>query len=337
LYLKEATTINDNTAITTVKPVSFDIPPLPYMMNKLVAISSVLLLAVSSATAFQNAQPFRAPASPVSKGSFSPSSIVEKWTKSGKKASPPMFMQYPVNNGNANVQVAEKKREALSVQIHNLETALEEQKESVPVAHHQSNGFVQERTNLQGELEHLNEQYQLAIQELQSTRDSERLRLNLVETEARKKVRAARSEGREVSERVRVDLTKRLSKKDQEIKEARESLARKEDLIEQWSAERGNIKMLVHQAWALVRNRSARRADRLKMKAAANSARNQQVLTSEWSSTRESAKVLVQHSGRLIKSFLTVLLLFTPFMGARILVSFGFLFGRFGGKGKKSK
>lgn len=236
--------------------------------------------------------------------------------------------------GVGSVILADQKQEALSKQIANLEIAMVEQKEGVPVDVQKKPDFRQERQELEGELYQLQAQFESARQELDAAREHEAQSVSAVETEARRKVRIARSEGREVSERVRIDMTKRLSTKEQEIKLAKASLAEKSVLIDQWSAERVSIKMLLVQAWNIVKSRSNVRKEKMKKKAAEDSARNKAAINSEWSTTRESAKILTVNMFRLITSFAKALLYCVPFWGAKALVTSGFVLDLFGGKKK---
>jgi hypothetical protein len=231
--------------------------------------------------------------------------------------------------------------ESLSKQIANLEIAMEEQKEAmaeqkegVPVDVQNNQVFIQGQQELEGKLSLLQAQFETALIELEGARDHESQMVNAVEIEARKKIRQARTEGRGVSERVRVEMTQRLSTKDQEIKLAKISLAQKEDLIEQWSAERVSIKMLLGQAWNIVKSRSNTRKERFNKKAAETSARNRAAIDSEWSTTRDSAKIMTIHLARLVTSFLKAALYCTPFLGAKILVTWGFVLDKVGGKKK---
>jgi hypothetical protein len=279
------------------------------------------LSAVPTSEAFQSAQPIRTPVS-------SSQARLQRQTQT-----PPLTMFNTHHlEGAGSVLVADQKQEALSKQIANLEIAMEEQKEGVSVDVQKKPEFIQGQQELEGKLSQLQTQFESALKELEGAREHESQRVNAVETEARLKIRQARSEGRGVSERVRIDMTQRLSTKDQEIKLARISLAQKEDLIEQWSAERVSIKMLLAQAWNIVKSRSNVRKERLKKKAAEDSARNKAAINSEWSTTRESAKILTMHLARLITSFVKTALYCTPFLGAKVLVASGFVLDKFGGK-----
>jgi hypothetical protein len=302
-----------------------------YLLFLSLCYGVMALSAVPSSEAFQNAQPMRR--TPV----FSPFSM----DSSSQARRQRQTQTLPLNlfnthhlEGVGSVILADQKQEALSKQIANLEIAMEEQKEGVPVDVQKKEDFRQERQGLETELSLLQAQFETARQELEAAREHEAQTVNAVETEARRKIRKARSEGREVSERVRIDMTKRLSTKEQEIKQAKASLAQKEDIIEQWSAERVSIKRLMGQAWNIVKSRSNVRKERMKKKAAEDSARNKAAISSEWSTTRESAKILTMHLARLITSFVKALLYCTPFLGAKVLVASGAVLDLFGGKKK---
>jgi hypothetical protein len=290
------------------------------------------LSTIPSSEAFQSAQPMRAPVSSSSTSSQAPRRQLERQRQT---LLPPLTLFNTHHlEGVGSVLLADQKQEALSKQIANLEVAMEEQKEGVPVDVQTKPDFKQERQELEGELFHLQAQFESARQELDAAREHEAQSVSAVETEARRKIRIARSEGREVSERVRIDMTKRLSTKEQEIKLAKASLAEKEDLIDQWSAERVSIKMLIVQAWNIVKSRSNVRKEKMKKKAAEDSARNKAVINSEWSTTRESAKIMVINMARLITSFVKALLYCGPFWGAKALVASGVVLDLFGGKKK---
>jgi hypothetical protein len=301
-------------------------------MTYVVFLSLVMALsAVPSSEAFQSAQPLRTPVS-----SSSSSQAPRRQLEFQRQTLLPPLTLFNTHHleGIGSVILADQKQEALSKQIANLEIAMVEQKEGVPVEVQKKSDFKQERQELEGELFQLKAQFESARQELNSAREHEAQSVSRVETEARRKIRVARSEGREVSERVRVDMTKRLSTKEQEIKVAKASLAEMTDTIDQWSAERVSIKMLMVQAWNIVKKRSGAQKDKMKKKAAADSARNRAAINSEWSTTRESAKLLVINMVRLITSFAKALLYCTPFWGAQALVASGAFLDLFAGKKK---
>lgn len=286
------------------------------------------LSAVPSSEAFQSAQPMRTP--------FSSSPQARRQLQFQRQTMLPPLSLFNTHHleGVGSVILADQKQEALSKQIANLEIAMEEQKEGVPVDVQKKPDFKQERQGLESELARLQAQFESARQELETAREHEAQSVSAVETEARRKIRAARSEGREISERVRIDMTKRLSTKEQEIKLAKAALAEKEKTIDQWSAERVSIKKLMGQAWNIVKSRSNERKEKMKKKAAEDSARNKAAINSEWSTTRESAKLLAINMVRLITSFLKALLYCTPFFGAKLLVASGAVLDLFGGKRK---
>jgi hypothetical protein len=285
----------------------------------------LVLSAVPSAEAFQNAQPMRTPATSSSGSRFVPFSVDSPSQRQRQTQMPPPLEALGTHHleGVGSVSLADRKQEALSKQIASLEIAMEEQKEGVPVQLQNKQDFIQERQELEGKLSHFQAQFETAIQELEAAKDRERESVSKVDSEARRKIRQARSEGREVSERVRIDMTKRLSTKDQEIKQTRASLAQKEDLIEQWSGERGSIKSLLNQAWSIVKSRRDAKKEVRRKKKAAVSARNKAAISSEWSTTTESARILTTHLVRLLTSFFRVALYCTPFLGSKLVVTSG--------------
>jgi hypothetical protein len=298
-----------------------------YLLFVSLCYGVMALSAVPSSEAFQSAQPMR---SPVSSCSSQAPRRQQRITQT-----PPLTLFNTHHlEGVGSVLLADQKQEALSKQIANLEIAMVEQKEGVPVDVQKKPDFRQERQELEGELFQLQAQFESARQELDAAREHEAQSVSAVETEARRKIRIARSEGREVSERVRIDMTKRLSTKEQEIKLAKASLAEKSYLIDQWSAERVSIKMLMVQAWNIVKNRSNVQKEKMKKKAAEDSARNKAAIKSEWSTTQESAKILTVNMFRLITSFVKALLYCAPFWGAEALVASGVVLDLFGGKKK---
>lgn len=289
------------------------------------------LSTVPSSEAFQSAQPMRTQVS----SSYSSQAPRRQLERQRIAQTPPLTLFNTHHlEGVGSVLLADQKQEALSKQIANLEIAMVEQKEGVPVDVQKKPDFRQERKELEGELFQLQAQFESARQELDAAREREAQSVSAVETEARRKIRIARSEGREVSERVRIDMTKRLSTKEQEIKLAKASLAEKSYLIDQWSAERVSIKMLMVQAWNIVKSRFNVQKEKLKKKAAEESARNKAAINSEWSTTRESAKILTVNMFRLITSFVKALLYCAPFWGAKALVASGVVLDLFGGKKK---
>jgi len=234
--------------------------------------------------------------------------------------------------------VIEEQKVALSQQIADLESTLEEQAANFPVDsdHPNQQEYKAELMALEDELMHLQQQFTKATHALEEAKEQERERLYKVQVEASEKVRKARSEGREVSEKVRIDLTKRLSQKERELLEKKMRLAESEKTIDQWSNERASIKGLTGQAWQLVRRRWSARGDRLKAKAAVTSARNRDAFSEEWKATRDGAVSLARGTGKMIKSCVRITLLLTPFVGSKVLVASGSFYGRIGGKaGKK--
>jgi hypothetical protein len=291
---------------------------------------ALVALSVTS-EAFQSAQPIR---SPVSSSSLSVYPVVRKMNivdavpvANGVKVN----AVHGANGAKVNaVHVANGRQEVLSKQIASLEIALQEQNEGVPVEVQQNSNFKQETTEMEGKLAYLQEQFERAIQEVEAARDHERASVSAVQTEARKKMMQARSEGRAVSERVRIDMTSRLSTKDQEIKQAKISLAQKESLIQEWSAERVSVKGLLSQAVNVMKSRSHARGVIKKQKAHARGvikkqksaerrALKKEKMSSEWSASRESSKILSAHLGQLIKSSVKMFVLLIPFVGASIL------------------
>jgi hypothetical protein len=310
-----------------------------YMLFLSLCYGVMMLSAVPSTEAFQNAQPMRNTPVSSSSGSrivpFSVDSPSEaRRQRQRQTQTPPPLTAFNTHHleGVGSVSLADRKQEALSKQIASLEIAMEEQKEGVPVLLQNKQDFIQERQELEGKLSHFQAQFETALQELELAREHERQTVNDVSTEARRKIRQARSEGREVSERVRIDMTKRLSTKDQEIKQTKISLAQKEVLLEQWQGERGSIKMLLNQAWSIVKSRRDARKDVRRKKAAEVSARNKAAISSEWSTTTESARILATHMGRLLTSFLKVALFCTPFLGSKVVVASGAVLDKVGGK-----
>jgi hypothetical protein len=285
------------------------------------------LSAVPSSEAFQSAQPMRTPVSSTS------SSRALQRQRQTLLVPLTLFNTHHLE-GVGSVLLADQKQEALSKQIANLEIAMVEQTEGVPVEVLSRPDFRQEQQQLQGELYQLQAQFESARQELDAAREREVQSVNAVETEARRKIRIARSEGREVSERVRIDMTKRLSTKEQEIKLAKASLAEKSYLIDQWSAERVSIKMLMVQAWNIFKSRLNSHTERMKNNAAEDSARNKAAINYEWAITRESAKILTVNMVRMITSFVKAVMYCFPFWGAKTLVASGVVVDLFGGKKK---
>jgi hypothetical protein len=294
------------------------------------------VMALTSSEAFQSAQPMRIPVSSTSSSSSSSSQAPRRQLERQRLTQTPPLTLFNTHHleGIGSVILADQKQEALSKQIANLEIAMVEQKEGVPVDVQKKPDFRQERQELEGELFRLQAQFESARQELDSAREHEAQSVSAVETEARRKIRIARSEGREVSERVRVDMTKRLSTKEQEIKLAKASLAEKSYLLDKWSAERVSIKMLMVQAWNILKSRSNVQKEKMKKKAAEDSARNKAAINSEWSTTRESAKILSVNMFRLITSFVKAILYCAPFWGSSALVASGAVLDLFGGKKK---
>jgi hypothetical protein len=227
----------------------------------------------------------------------------------------------------ANTAVVQE-RDSLAQQVANLQTTLRGQE---TVTNDQSQNvqmYLDQRLKLEAELTQVRQESQQALQTLEAAyaRDKKanaenqaavEKRFYSFDNEARMKVRQAQSEGRQESERVRIDLTNRLVEKDKEILQAKITLSDREDLIMKWSSERASARSMALHAVQLVQMRIVSRISRFKNRvqqgAAERSARSRSNIVGEWRAALESTGILARETGKVIKSGSKVLFLFTPF------------------------
>jgi hypothetical protein len=220
-----------------------------------------------------------------------------------------------------------QEKDALSQQIANLQTTLRNQEKGTADQSQKVQMYLDQRVELEAQLKQFQRESQQALQTLEAAYVREQKanadnqatavqRLSVVETEARRKLWEARSGGREVSERVRIDLTSRLVRKEKEILEAKITLSDREDLITKWSAERASARTMALHAVQLVKMRIVSRISRFKNRvqqgAVDRSSQSRQNILSEWRAAWESAHILARETGKVLMSGSMVLLLFTP-------------------------
>ena len=238
-------------------------------------------------------------------------------------------------------QNADQAKDALFQQISNLQLVLHDQEELTRKESLKAQEYKDEGIALQADLSQLQRETQVALQTLeaavaheQKIRNDERAsaaqRYYSLQEEKSRRVREARSDGRQTSERVRIDLTKRLVEKENVILENRIELSEKNVLIAKWSAERASALTMFLQSLHLVRDRIVairnrvftsivarlgRFKNNVHQKAVAASSRNQQIIMNELANIRESAQSMARDTGTVLVSGSKVALLVAPVAG----------------------
>jgi hypothetical protein len=227
---------------------------------------------------------------------------------------------------NANTALV-KEKDALSQQVANLQTVLLNREKETKDQSQNVQVYSDQRVELEAQLAQFQRESQQALQTLEAAYVREQKantdnqataaqRLMSADTEARRKLWDARSEGREGSERVRINLTSRLVQKEKEILQAKIALSDREDLITKWSAERSSAKTMALHAVQLVQMRIVSRISRFKngvqQGAIDRSSRSRQSIKSEWRAVLDSVRISARETGKLLISGSKVLLLFTP-------------------------